>query len=97
MCNESTLISGTPVVSYIHNMYMPALLHVKSLISLQIQYHNSSEDEEFYKCVPKKCLPCEYGGDMPSFTVMQSETVQKLRNLKRFLDAEERQWHFMKL
>lgn len=47
---------------------------------------------EVYKKLPKRCLPEDYGGDLRPVAVMFQELRQKLRKLKPYFEAEERQW-----
>lgn len=47
---------------------------------------------EVYKRVPRKCLPVDYGGDLPPVSVLFQELRRKLRELKAYFEAEESQW-----
>lgn len=47
--------------------------------------------EVFYRKIPKECLPEEYGGDLDGVRVLHDKTVEKLKEMKPFFDAEEQQ------
>lgn len=56
-------------------------------------YHSAKSNlEDFYKNVPKKCLPEEYGGELPSAAELHEKTMGKFLSLKPYFDAEEEQW-----
>lgn len=46
---------------------------------------------EFYKQVPKECLPQEYGGNLPCVRTIHEETVDRLKEMNDFFEAEELQ------
>lgn len=47
--------------------------------------------EVFYKQIPKECLPKEYGGDLECVRDLHDKTVQKLKEMRGFFQAEEAQ------
>ncbi|XP_044763490.1 retinaldehyde-binding protein 1-like [Coccinella septempunctata] len=51
---------------------------------------NNTNLEEFSKNhIPKKCLPCDYGGDLPSFQELNEKTIERYRELKEYYQDEE--------
>ncbi|XP_045467218.1 alpha-tocopherol transfer protein-like isoform X2 [Harmonia axyridis] len=51
---------------------------------------NNTNMEEFSKNhVPKKCLPSDYGGDLPSFAELNQVTIERYRELKEYYKDEE--------
>lgn len=49
--------------------------------------------KDFFKIIPKECLPEDYEGDLPPTRQLHEATIQRMRELKPFFDAEERQRH----
>lgn len=49
--------------------------------------------KDFFKIIPKECLPEDYEGDLPHTRQLHEITIQRMRDLKHFYDAEERQRH----
>lgn len=48
--------------------------------------------EEFHeKCIPKKCLPLDYGGLLPSAHELHMENTRILEERMEFFEAEEYQ------
>lgn len=46
----------------------------------------------FYaKWIPKRCLPEEYGGDLPSVEIIHQKNIRKLIEMESYFDAEESQ------
>lgn len=39
--------------------------------------------------IPKKCLPIDYGGELPSFHELNEKTIERYRELKEFFKDEE--------
>ncbi|KAF2886495.1 hypothetical protein ILUMI_19678, partial [Ignelater luminosus] len=60
-----------------------------------MHFHTSNMDMEiFYKqYIPRKCLPEEYGGDLPTVRELHGKTIEKLTDLQSHFDAEELQRH----
>lgn len=53
--------------------------------------------ELFYtKYIPKKCLPKDFGGDLPSVRDLHDVTVKKLESMIPYFDAEEKQRQIFK-
>jgi len=68
---------------------------MKKEVMEQVHFHPSNMDMElFYKnCLPKKCLPEEIGGDLPSVRVLHEDNIKKLTEMEPYFDAEEQQRH----
>lgn len=47
--------------------------------------------EEFYRQIPQECLPEEYGGTLDCVRELHNKTIERLRGMKEFFDAEESQ------
>lgn len=48
----------------------------------------------FYeKFLPKKCLPEDYGGDLPLIRELHQRNIEKLTDMQPHFEAEERQRH----
>lgn len=56
----------------------------------------NSERELLGKEVGLEVLPRELGGALPSVDVLHERTVERLRGMRRFFDAEEHQRHAVK-
>ncbi|XP_068918223.1 retinol-binding protein pinta-like isoform X2 [Tenebrio molitor] len=56
------------------------------LYFVQLKFHYSYDS--FYECVPKKCLPKEYGGDLPDVLTLQEGNVKNLMDNLDFF-----KWH----
>lgn len=56
-----------------------------------MQFHTSDVDmEKFYEdCIPRKCLPEDYGGDLPAVQELHERNIQKLTDLQPYFEAEE--------
>lgn len=59
----------------------------------QIELHSSDMNfEQFYQqYIPKKCLPRDYGGFLPSTHELHLENVQLLASMTNYFAAEEKQ------
>ncbi|KAK9875980.1 hypothetical protein WA026_011080 [Henosepilachna vigintioctopunctata] len=70
----------------------------KPFIKLQLfevmHFHPSATDMDIFseKFIPKKCLPKEYGGFLPSFQELKEETIGRLRQLQKYFEDEEKLW-----
>lgn len=55
--------------------------------------HSSSMNmEKFYKdCIPKSCLPSDFGGDLESVEVLHQKHCQEFKRLQPYFNWEERQ------
>lgn len=49
--------------------------------------------EEFYKCVNRKYLPQELGGDQPPVQDLLAEVIKRLKNLRSRFEDDEKQWN----
>lgn len=47
------------------------------------------DQEKLFRLVPKKCLPREYGGGLPSESELHSITMEKFYAKQKFWDLEE--------
>ncbi|KAJ3635613.1 hypothetical protein MTP99_008509 [Tenebrio molitor] len=59
---------------------------MKKEIYRMLKFHYSYDS--FYECVPKKCLPKEYGGDLPDVLTLQEGNVKNLMDNLDFF-----KWH----
>lgn len=50
-------------------------------------------EETVTKEIPRECLPSDYGGLLPNIENLHQKTTEKLRELKGFFDAEQKQRH----
>lgn len=47
--------------------------------------------EKFYtECIPKRCLPSNYGGPLDSVEVLHKRTCEKIMELDDYFDGEEK-------
>lgn len=61
------------------------------LMKIIIPHPSNMEMDTFFKDhVPSSCMPEEYGGDLASCDVLNQKTVEQLKDLKEFFDAEEK-------
>lgn len=66
-------------------------LHSNLLYLLQLNIHPPGLDpEKLFKLIPKKCLPKEYGGDLPSENELHQITVEKFYAKQKFWNLEEK-------
>lgn len=47
--------------------------------------------EVFYKKIPKECLPADYGGLLGPVRDLHHKTVDTLKEMREFFEAEETQ------
>lgn len=64
-----------------------------NLSFFKVRFHPSNMDmDEFYeKHLPRKCLPLEFGGLLPSCQELHMENMKRLESLTPFFEAEEYQ------
>ncbi|VEN62116.1 unnamed protein product [Callosobruchus maculatus] len=63
---------------------------IKSELIDMIKIHPSDmPNERLYELVPKKCLPKEYGGDLPSEKELHEITLGQLNDRQAFWEIEE--------
>ncbi|GLV38420.1 uncharacterized protein CBL_13029 [Carabus blaptoides fortunei] len=64
---------------------------IKPEVIEQLYLHTSSVNmDEFYnKCIPKKCLPSDYGGDLDSVRELQKITDKKLVEMQEYFVKEQ--------
>ncbi|KAG5880892.1 hypothetical protein JTB14_001468 [Gonioctena quinquepunctata] len=56
-----------------------------------IHFHTPAiQEEELFKIIPKKCLPKDYGGDLPSEKELHEITMQQFRDRQEFWVMEEK-------
>lgn len=47
--------------------------------------------EKFYEeCVPRSCLPSDYGGNLASVSVLRDGTAKEMNRFKEYFKLEER-------
>lgn len=51
------------------------------------------EEEVLTKDIPRECLPSDFGGTLACIESLQQSTIEKLRALQPFFDAEQKQRH----
>lgn len=85
------------IIHFINSVYfidkLLALVRVfmKSELMSMLQIHPPGlEGEELFKLIPKKCLPKEYGGDLPSENELHQRTVEQFNSKQKFWDMEEK-------
>lgn len=52
--------------------------------------------KELHQKVPPECLPEELGGSLGPIDALVGKTIEKLRQLKPFFAAEQKQWEDFK-
>lgn len=58
-------------------------------------YTKDMDWEKFYEeCIPKSCLPSDYGGDLESIEVLQSKSRAELEGKRDFFLFEEHLMNF---
>ncbi|KAK9875982.1 hypothetical protein WA026_011082 [Henosepilachna vigintioctopunctata] len=57
---------------------------------LHLHPNNTNLEEFSQNYIPKKCLPSDYGGELPSFEELNKKTIERYRELKDFFESEER-------
>nr|CAH7758651.1 unnamed protein product [Callosobruchus chinensis] len=63
---------------------------IKSELIEMIHIHPSDmPSEKLHELVPKKCLPKEYGGDLPSEKELHEVTLGQLNDRQKFWETEE--------
>ncbi|XP_057658038.1 alpha-tocopherol transfer protein-like [Diorhabda carinulata] len=63
---------------------------VKNEFLNKIHIHQSDlEQEVLFQLIPKKCLPKEYGGDLPSKYELHQKTIEQFKRKQYFWNAEE--------
>ncbi|CAH1111799.1 unnamed protein product [Psylliodes chrysocephalus] len=64
---------------------------MKSELMSMLQIHSPDlSPEKLYKIIPKKYLPKEYGGDLPSEKELHEITLEKFRTKQKFWEIEEK-------
>ncbi|KAJ8956084.1 hypothetical protein NQ318_016537 [Aromia moschata] len=64
---------------------------MKSELLDMLRIHSPGlEKEKLFKLVPKKCLPKEYGGDLPSEQELHERTMRQFRDMQQFWETEEK-------
>lgn len=53
-------------------------------------YPPGISEEKMFKLIPRKCMPQEYGGDLPSESELHEMTMQKFYGKQKFWDLEEK-------
>jgi len=77
-------------IDKIMSVFKPFLtLQLKDLLYL----HKSGADMEQFSedFIPKRCLPADYGGDLPSIRVLHELNIKKLQEMESYFEAEELQ------
>ncbi|XP_025831223.1 alpha-tocopherol transfer protein-like [Agrilus planipennis] len=66
---------------------------IKKEVLELLEFHSSNMDwNDFYnECIPRKCLPSDYGGTLPSVVELHEQNTNKLQSLKGFFETEENQ------
>ncbi|KAJ8910427.1 hypothetical protein NQ315_012569 [Exocentrus adspersus] len=65
-------------------------IFMKSELMNMLKIHPPGMDQErLFQLVPKKCLPREYGGDLPSEKELNEITVRQFKEKQAFWDKEE--------
>lgn len=63
---------------------------LKSELVDMIKVHPPNlKEEKLFSMIPKKCLPSEYGGDLPSEKILHEKTVEQYNNFQSFWKLEE--------
>lgn len=79
------MINVTSIIDKIMFLIKP---FIKKALFDMLYFH--SDMEEFYKAIPKECLPCDLGGTSPSRNELLELTRQKVERCKDYLDDEWR-------
>lgn len=63
---------------------------IRSKVLERTHFYSSDIDwEKFYsECIPKRCLPSDYGGDLESVEVLHKKTCEKIMELDEYFDGE---------
>ncbi|KAK5638471.1 hypothetical protein RI129_012766 [Pyrocoelia pectoralis] len=87
---QSHFLNTNGLLNTIINLTKPFM---NSELSSKLAFHSESEDfDNFHqKCVPKRYLPKEYGGDLDSISIYHQKTLQKLNDLQEYFVTEEQQ------
>lgn len=69
---------------------------IRSDILNRVFFHTADMDyEKFYKdCIPKSCLPADYGGDLKSIQELHDKHSKSLLELSEYFLLEERMINF---
>lgn len=62
----------------------------------RVHFHQTNMDyEKFYKeCIPKSCLPSDYGGDLESLEVLHNNHRESLMKMRDYFLLHERMMNF---
>lgn len=69
---------------------------MKSDLLSRVHFHPKNMDyEKFYqKCIPKHCLPSDYGGDLASVDELHGKHRKNLLQMREYFLLEERVMNF---
>ncbi|CAG9814862.1 unnamed protein product [Phaedon cochleariae] len=77
-------------VHFIDKLMSLIKVFMKSELMSMLHFHPANmEQETFFEWVPKKCLPKEYGGDLPSERDLHDVTMEQFKARQEFWNAEE--------
>nr|XP_023012905.1 alpha-tocopherol transfer protein-like isoform X2 [Leptinotarsa decemlineata]XP_023012906.1 alpha-tocopherol transfer protein-like isoform X2 [Leptinotarsa decemlineata] len=63
---------------------------MKSELMDLVHFHSPGiEQEKMFEIAPKKCLPKDYGGDLPSASELHDITLQQFKDRQEFWNIEE--------
>lgn len=81
------------VVSFFDKIMTLIKPFMKAEVMKNLHLHSSSMDmEKFYtECIPKKCLPSDFGGDLESVEELHQKHCKEFTRLQSFFLAEEQQ------
>ncbi|KAK4878307.1 hypothetical protein RN001_010813 [Aquatica leii] len=83
------LINSSPILDTFMTVLRP---FTKSEVMEKVNTFKAGDIESFYeKCLPKRLLPLDYGGEMPSVKILHENQVEKFKTLGNYFDAEEKQ------
>ncbi|XP_023214992.1 clavesin-1-like isoform X2 [Centruroides sculpturatus] len=77
------------VNKYLHAIAAMAFPFLPYKLKQRLHFHGSNM-ENLHKEIDPKCLPAEFGGDLPPFD--ESESNQKLRDMEEFFIENEKYW-----
>lgn len=62
---------------------------------MQIHLHHANDDMDkfFRECLPKKCVPPDFGGESLDTQTLHKINCEKLTSLKPYFDKEEKHRH----